>query len=142
MRREDCEQLIALAHQHLNPLLSATMFYDSVADPGCYIRVCTTQKNLHEITAFAFWRIIVDELELDHMLCHPTWQRQGHARALLQDGEDFARRRGIRKLLLEVSGENHAAVRLYRDFGFCEVGSRKGYYQPRGQEALLMSKGL
>jgi len=41
---------------------------------------------------------------------------------------DDLKRRGVREVFLEVGVENEPALRLYRSFGFAEIGRRSGYY--------------
>ena len=41
-----------------------------------------------------------------------------------------ARRRGCAEMFLEVRADNTRAQRLYRWWGFTEIGIRRGYYQP------------
>ena len=46
--------------------------------------------------------------------------------------------RGCTKVFLEVRIDNLRAQRLYRRFGFAQIGIRKGYYQPSGADAIVM----
>jgi ribosomal-protein-alanine N-acetyltransferase len=43
-------------------------------------------------------------------------------------------------VLLEVRAENDVAVGLYKRRGFVEIGRRRGYYQPSGEDALVMKR--
>ena len=43
-------------------------------------------------------------------------------------------------VLLEVRAENDVALGLYRRRGFVEIGRRRGYYQPSGEDALVMKR--
>lgn len=43
-------------------------------------------------------------------------------------------------VLLEVRADNEVAQGLYRRRGFTEIGRRKGYYQPSGDDAVVMSR--
>ena len=45
-----------------------------------------------------------------------------------------------RVVLLEVRADNEAAQGLYRRRGFTEIGRRRGYYQPSGTDAVVMSR--
>ncbi len=51
-------------------------------------------------------------------------------------------RRGCREMFLEVRADNVRAQRLYRRWGFTEIGIRHGYYQPSGTDAVVMRRGL
>jgi len=41
-----------------------------------------------------------------------------------------------------VRTDNHRAQRLYRRYGFTEIGIRRGYYQPSGTDALVMRRDV
>jgi ribosomal-protein-alanine N-acetyltransferase len=53
-----------------------------------------------------------------------------------------ARRRGCTEMFLEVRADNVRAQRLYRWWGFAEIGIRRGYYQPSGTDAIVMSRDV
>jgi ribosomal-protein-alanine N-acetyltransferase len=65
---------------------------------------------------------------------------QGTGTALLDALLAEAARRGCTEVFLEVRTDNARAQRLYRKYGFTEVGIRKGYYQPSGADALVMRR--
>lgn len=71
----------------------------------------------------------------------PTHQRRGIARMLCRAQFADAAARGFDALTLEVRLTNHAAIELYRSFGFAPVGTRKNYYtNPDGskEDGLIM----
>jgi ribosomal-protein-alanine N-acetyltransferase len=43
-------------------------------------------------------------------------------------------------VLLEVRADNEVAQHLYRRRGFEEIGRRRGYYQPSGDDAVVMKR--
>lgn len=53
-----------------------------------------------------------------------------------------ARRRGCTHVFLEVRSDNMRAQRLYKWWGFTEIGIRRGYYQPSGTDAIVMRRDL
>ena len=53
-----------------------------------------------------------------------------------------ARRRGCAEMFLEVKAGNRRAERLYKWWGFAEIGIRRGYYQPSGADAIVMRRDL
>ena len=67
-------------------------------------------------------------------------QGGGLGARLLQALLDEAARRGQRRVLLEVRADNARAVTLYERFGFRRTGVRRGYYQPSGTDALVMTR--
>ena len=68
----------------------------------------------------------------------PAAQRTGVATALLLDVANRAIAAGSTALTLEVRASNTAAQALYRRFGLAPVGHRRGYYEPDGEDALVM----
>jgi [ribosomal protein S18]-alanine N-acetyltransferase len=67
------------------------------------------------------------------------WGR-GTGSAMLEALLAQAARQGCTEVFLEVRTDNMRAQRLYRRYGFAEVGIRKGYYQPSGADALVMRR--
>ncbi len=53
-----------------------------------------------------------------------------------------ARQRDCREVFLEVRADNARAQRLYKWWGFTEIGIRRGYYQPSGMDAIVMRRDL
>ncbi|USB32925.1 GNAT family N-acetyltransferase [Paenibacillus sp. YPG26] len=53
---------------------------------------------------------------------HPSYQRQGIGRALMDGMKQHAARQGIRKLCLRVLATNGKALEFYRSCGFMEQG--------------------
>ena len=65
------------------------------------------------------------------------YRRRGVARLLLEAVEKKARELGCCKLTLEVQENNHAALALYRGFGFVN-----GQYEPEAGTVLFREKKL
>ncbi|HEY2076608.1 MAG TPA: ribosomal protein S18-alanine N-acetyltransferase [Streptosporangiaceae bacterium] len=67
---------------------------------------------------------------------------QGIGSQLLADLLEEAVRRGCTEVFLEVRADNTRAQRLYRWWGFDDIGIRRGYYQPSGMDAIVMRRDL
>lgn len=93
-----------------------------------------------EWLAIAVSEVVIDELHIHNFFVPQSFQRQGHARALLQRMLQQARDAGCVRALLEVRAANTAAIALYRAAGFVECGRRKGYYRHEAgrEDAILM----
>jgi ribosomal-protein-alanine N-acetyltransferase len=81
-----------------------------------------------------------DEAFVQTIAVARTAQGQGLGATLLQALLDEATRRGQRRVLLEVRADNARAIALYERFGFRRSGLRRGYYQPSGADALVMTR--
>ena len=49
---------------------------------------------------------------------------------------------GAKEIFLEVRADNSAAQKLYKLFGFKQIGTRKKYYQPDGVDAFIMKTDM
>jgi ribosomal-protein-alanine N-acetyltransferase len=79
-----------------------------------------------------------EELHLGNLAVAPEYQRRGVAACMLRWLMEEARRRGARRIVLEVRTSNFAAQELYRAHGFETAVLRKGYYRDSGEDALVM----
>ncbi|WP_370422942.1 GNAT family N-acetyltransferase [Streptomyces sp. QH1-20] len=68
----------------------------------------------------------------------PAERGHGHGRRLLRAGLARLTDHGVGEVRLSVEPANHAAIRLYRSFGFTEAGRRDDYFGP-DEDRLLMS---
>jgi len=68
----------------------------------------------------------------------PELQGSGIGRKLMNELLDVARRRGSEEVFLEVKDGNDSAIGLYQSLGFERIDVRKRYYQPSGEDALVM----
>jgi len=88
-----------------------------------------------------------DVSHLLNIVVSPQAQRQGLGAHLLRHAMTRSLQAGNTELFLEVRPSNTAALSLYRDFGFQQVGLRKGYYSadPRTglrEDALILRATL
>lgn len=81
---------------------------------------------------------IVDEAHITLLGVHPRYRRQGLGELLLLTLLKDAIARKLEWATLEVNTNNFGAINLYKKFGFKVAGTRKGYYQPTGDDALIL----
>lgn len=97
------------------------------------------------IAGFALIRVAADESELLTIAVDPKWRGKKVGQALLKAAFDDLLMTRARKMFLEVSEDNVAAIRLYQREGFSTISTRKGYY-PKADgsaaTALVMSRDL
>ena len=95
-----------------------------------------------ELVGFLVCWLVIDEAHLATIAVHPKFRGQGISKALVITGLCDLISKGASMATLEVRAGNIVAQRLYRHFGFEEVGLRKGYYQDTHEDALLMTVEL
>jgi ribosomal-protein-alanine N-acetyltransferase len=81
-----------------------------------------------------------DEAFVQTLAVAPEAQGEGLGGRLLQLLLDEATRRGKTTVSLEVRADNARARALYERFSFRQTGVRRGYYQPSGTDALVLTR--
>jgi ribosomal-protein-alanine N-acetyltransferase len=96
------------------------------------------------ITGYGIMSVAAGEAHLLNLCVHPSSQRLGYGRRLLEALLERAHQSEVRKVFLEVRPSNKAALNLYYAFGFAQIGVRPAYYQaPFGREdAVVLSLAL
>lgn len=79
-----------------------------------------------------------DEGDITNVSVDSACRREGIGKCLVQALLAESRKRGCRRIFLEVRQSNDAAIRLYQGCGFVRVGVRKNYYTKPQEDALLM----
>mgnify|MGYP003577636553 FL=1 len=95
-----------------------------------------------EAIAFGLALAAGDDAELLTIATVSASRRQGAGREILRTLDAEARKRGLRRWVLEVARSNLAAAELYKSSGFVEIAVRKAYY-PLGEgreDALVLSR--
>lgn len=94
-------------------------------------------KGLMIIGYTIFW-LVTDEAHILNIAVHPAFRRRGVAKALLRFTLELLFKKGGKEVFLEVRRSNLAARRLYKGFGFKEIGVRRGYYTDNQEDAIVM----
>jgi len=81
-----------------------------------------------ELIGYAVVMTALDEAHLLNFAVASRWQQRGVGAGFLQFLIDRARDANRDVLYLEVRPSNEAGVRLYRRFGFKQLGLRRDYY--------------
>ena len=107
-----------------------------------------TQKNVYFFSTkkptegYLIARKVFNDYEILALATSKLRRRQGLAVHLLSNLIKKAKRNKIKKILLEVSKNNQAAIKLYSKLGFNKAGERKKYYKTTTGwlDAEIMSK--
>ncbi|NHN37992.1 ribosomal protein S18-alanine N-acetyltransferase [Pseudomaricurvus alcaniphilus] len=137
---DDLERVARLeANAHSHPwskaqVLSALQHYH-----------CWGVRSGADWAGFAVLSCVVGEAELLDFVVAPEFQGQGVGSTLLAWLQNWAATElQAKRFYLEVRESNQAALALYQNAGFVEVGIRAGYYPARGgrEDAVLMAMEL
>ena len=102
---------------------------------------CRVLEQGNVIVAYGISSIAGGESHILNLCVRPPLRRQGHGRRLLDYLMDEARKSGVETMLLEVRLSNLAAIHMYLQAGFNEIGLRQNYYPAEDgkEDALLMA---
>jgi ribosomal-protein-alanine N-acetyltransferase len=75
--------------------------------------------------------------DLHRLVVEPRSRRQGIGADLVRAGLEKVQQLGVRAVILDVAYHNEAALALYQQLGFEQLGARQDYYGP-GQHALIL----
>lgn len=84
-----------------------------------------------------FW-LVADEIQMLNLAVHPEYRGQGLGRRLMTLLFAQAQQKSLSKVVLEVRPSNQIAIALYHSLGFRILYRRPGYYEPEGEDALVM----
>jgi len=89
------------------------------------------------LRAYVAFSLIAGEMEVMNIATHPEHRRRGLGTRLLGKALTVCKGEKAEQCFLEVRRSNHAAIDLYKKFGFIHVGERKNYYPDNNEDALL-----
>ena len=89
-----------------------------------------------EVFGYISYRVVLDEVEIMNVVTREDARNMGIASSLLSY---VIRNVDASKFNLEVNENNKVAIKIYKKFGFVEVGERKNYYNNGEENAILMS---
>ena len=95
-------------------------------------------NNQPQIIGMACLWSILEEAHITLLGIHPAHRHQGLGQLLLLTLLKDAIARQLEWATLEANEYNLAAINLYQKYGFQIAGKRKNYYQPTGDNALVL----
>ena len=112
---------------------------DLIATEGA---MCFTATDDGKVVAYVLGRLIPPEGEIYRVAVKDEYRRRGGGYRLLDYAMKTSRGAGLECAFLEVRSMNEPAIKLYKAYGFTEVGRRKKYYRDPEDDAIVMMKGF
>ena len=113
-------------------------FQKLLSNPACAVFMA---QEAEQPIAMVLLQIVGEEAEIITFGVMPEVRREGIGSGLLWFAEKALGKEGCRKILLEVSADNKAAVTLYERMEYAHIGRRKNYYGGT-IDAVCLSKQL
>ena len=127
---------VARMHAELfNPAWDESAILKLLEHPAAAALIATAGAT-REPAGFVIAQLAADEAEILSVGVAAKWQRMGLGRRLIEGLIRAARRAEARRLFLEVSTDNEAALRLYDTLDFRRVGVRPKYYKVDGKDPV------
>jgi ribosomal-protein-alanine N-acetyltransferase len=135
MTARDLDDVLSIEYRVYSHPWSRINFADSI---GCG-HSCWVCRVGGELIGYFVLMLVVDEAHLLNIGVAEKRHGFGFGARLLRHAMDSARMGGAGTLLLEVRPSNERALRLYRHFGFRQIGVRRDYYPAsEGREDALV----
>lgn len=143
MEIEDIEQVLKIEKKSFPIPWSEYAFYCEILEnPLADYLVLVDQKESNRILGYAGMWIILDEAHITNIAIDPEHRGQRWGEFLLFSLIDFALKKGVLALTLEVRISNLSALKLYERVGFKKEGLRRAYYEDNNEDAFIMWKRI
>ena len=138
MNADHLDELVELERICFSTPWSRNMLAEEL-DNACSAFLVAVDAN-EKVVGYAGLQVVLDEGYIANIAVFPEHRRKGVAGQLLQVFMNFAEADRLAFLTLEVRASNQAAIALYANRGFEEVGRRKNYYEHPKEDAIIMTK--
>ena len=138
MNADHLDELVELERICFSTPWSRNMLAEEL-DNACSAFLVAVDSN-EKVVGYAGLQVVLDEGYIANIAVFPEHRRKGVAGQLLQVFMNFAEANRLAFLTLEVRASNQAAIALYANRGFEEVGRRKNYYEHPREDAIIMTK--
>jgi ribosomal-protein-alanine N-acetyltransferase len=140
MRPADVAAVAALEAQSYAFPWSETIFRDCLR-AGYF---CCVAEAERACIGYGILSVGAGEAHVLNLCVAEGERRRGVGSSLLQRMSEHAAGAGAREIYLEVRPSNTAALRLYRERGFAQIGIRRGYYQAVGgrEDAVVLRRQI
>lgn len=138
MTAEDLEEVLAIEQASFTTPWKRDHFESELAGSYSFPFVAECEGR---IVGYVCLMSLFEEAQILDIAVLPEQRGRGVARLLMEHACAVARERQAEVLALEVRSSSAAAIGLYRQAGFRQVGIRRNYYGA-SEDALLMEKHL
>jgi ribosomal-protein-alanine N-acetyltransferase len=136
MHLSDLDQIIQIEREIFLFPWSRGNFADSI-ETGY---VCHVLQQADTLMGYGIMMMSPEEAHILTLGIAPNWQKKGLGKKLLQHFIQYAREQNAKSIFLDVRESNHSAAQLYKQMGFQQIATRKGYYPAMcgREDALVM----
>ncbi|MBI5682628.1 MAG: ribosomal protein S18-alanine N-acetyltransferase [Deltaproteobacteria bacterium] len=135
----DINEVLKIEDESFPKPWAASLFEKELKNPFSLSFVARlNKKDSSKLIGYIVIWLVAEEAHILNIAVHPDYRRKGIGKRLIKFIMDFLLNKSTRAVYLEVRDSNTAAQKLYRGFGFREIGIRKGYYSDNKEDAVVM----
>ena len=135
MREDDLEAVAGVADECFSCPWSIDDYRFSVQEEYDIGLVAVVDMT---VAGFCIIRTSFETADVIDVAVASSYRRLGIGRELMNEVMRLGREQGVTTYNLEVRAGNDAAIALYRNMGFEEIGVRRDYYSSPKEDALIM----
>ena len=135
MTVSDVQEILAIETASSKTPWSEPLFYNEIFKNMSISRVA---KIDGKVVGYICANLIIDEGHILNLAVHPEYRRLGIASDMMREMIDVMRDRQCRSIFLEARVSNEEACKMYENFGFRLLGTRKNYYVSPVEDAVIM----
>ncbi len=135
MKLQDLDQILAIEKVSFPTAWPRQVFEIELKSPRSFTRV---SKIGDKVIGYVVAWTVYDEGHILNIAVHPEFRRMGIGEDLMIDCFDYFSKRHAKYALLEVRISNIIAIKMYEKLGFKSIGTRRGYYNDTGEDAIVM----
>ncbi len=94
------------------------------------------------VISYAGMVIAADMGDITDVATHPDFRRRGISRLVMETLMEYARKKELVSIALDVRVSNSGAIALYEGLGFSIAGKRPRFYRTPPEDAYVMIKQL
>ncbi len=136
MQSSDLDRVILIEREIFLFPWSLGNFADSIK--AGYI--CQVMEHTDTLMGYGIMMMSPEEAHVLTLGVAANWQKKGWGKKLLQHFIHYAKDENAKSMFLDVRESNHGAAQLYKQMGFQQIATRKGYYPAMcgREDALVM----
>ena len=138
MHEDDLDGVMAIETRAYNYPWSKQIFIDCLRVGYC----CWVMEHEDQVVAYGVMSVAVGESHVLNLCVCPDHRSQGLGKKLMAHLLKVAEGHDANMTFLEVRPSNFAAIKLYLDLGFDEIGVRRNYYPAKlgREDALILAR--
>lgn len=95
-----------------------------------------------KVVAYGGMWLILDEAHITNVAVATGFRNMGIGQMIIDGLINICNELIINHMTLEVRKSNYPAIKLYKNNGFVEIGTRPGYYADTKEDAIIMWKEI